>query len=492
MNFKSEQLNDYFVDDYLPTIGVECHVQLDTKTKLFTAINNQLTDDQLPNSAVGPLCLGLPGTLPVVNQKALDLAIAAGLFLKAKIASETRFDRKHYFYPDLPSGYQISQHHYPIIEGGLVEIPTDAKTSFSVRIQKAHLEADAGKLTHVEGQDYSLVDLNRVGTPLLEIVSQPDLHSPQQVKQYAKELYLLMTYARVCQGNLAAGNLRFDVNVSVSKSANQLGIRTEIKNLNSFRFIEQAVRFEINRQIQLLEDNQTVIQETRGFDEQTKTTFSQRQKEDAQDYRYMPDPDIPPIKIDSNQVQEVEKNLPIKPQIVRQTLNNWRIPFSDWETILDNQKLAQFLVAKNQTLNIDQAQLFVKWLIGDLLALLKQNQIVVKDILNNFENLKIIINKRLADEISNLTVKQVLVDLLVEKISLTNILNQSVKTQITDQTQLQSWIDQIIQEYPQAFADAKQDAKASGFLVGQVMKLSQNQANPRKVAELIQVLLKNK
>ena len=227
---------------------------------------------------------------------------------------KTRFDRKHYFYPDLPLGYQISQHYQPIISSARLEVPITEEQTFSVRIQRAHLEADAGKLMHQTDGSHSLVDLNRVGAPLLEIVSQPDMYSPLQAKQYAKELYLRMIYARVCEGDLFAGNLRFDVNVSLSLDPNKLGTRTEIKNLNSFRFIEQALKYEINRQAKILQSGGEILQETRGWNEMKRQTFSQRSKEDAQDYRYMPDPDIPPLSISAERIAVLQNQLPVTPQ----------------------------------------------------------------------------------------------------------------------------------------------------------------------------------
>jgi aspartyl-tRNA(Asn)/glutamyl-tRNA(Gln) amidotransferase subunit B len=279
--------------NYEMTIGIECHVQLKTKTKLFSASDNDARD-KAPNEATSPIDFGLPGMLPVLNKEAVRLAVRAGKALNATIANVSRFDRKHYFYPDLPKGYQTSQLYQPIIGEGKIEAVLPNGETFEVRIEHAHLEEDAGKLTH--NGDHSLVDLNRAGTPLIEIVSMPDIHSAEQARAYAEELHKRMVFAGVSDGDLYQGNMRFDVNISARKFGDpELGTRTEIKNLNSFRSVERAAAYEFERQVKLLEKGEKVKQETRGWLDDEQKTFSQRSKEEAQDYRYMPDPDIPPI-----------------------------------------------------------------------------------------------------------------------------------------------------------------------------------------------------
>src|SRR3989338_644822 len=296
---------------YDMTIGIECHVQLATNTKLFSATDNDARD-KAPNSVVSPIDYGLPGLLPVLNRAAVDLAIKAGKALGSEIARISRFDRKHYFYPDLPKGYQTTQMYLPIIEAGYIDAPLEDGSSVRVRIHHAHMEEDAGKLTHFG--DHSLVDLNRAGTPLIEIVSEPDIHSAEAAKAYASELHKLMTYAGVTHGDLYHGNMRFDVNLSVAlKGATELGTRAEVKNLNSFRSVEKAAEYEFNRQIDRLESGETIVQETRGCDESAQKTNSQRSKEDAQDYRYMPDADIPPIVLTDEEVERIQSEVPILP-----------------------------------------------------------------------------------------------------------------------------------------------------------------------------------
>jgi len=295
---------------YRATIGIECHVQLKTKTKLFSAVGNDAREAP-PNTLVSHIDFGLPGALPVLNEEAIHLATRAAFALGAEPEHFSKFDRKHYFYPDLPKGYQISQFDEPIIAKGAVNIEVDGEEK-TIGVTRAHLEEDAGKSTHHAGQDYSLVDLNRAGTPLLEIVSEPDMHTSAEAKAYARELYLRMRYADVSEANLFYGNMRFDVNVSVSQT-NELGTRSETKNLNSFKAVEKAVDYEIDRQIERLEKGQKIVQETRGWDDSKQKTFSQRTKEDADDYRYMPEPDIPPIVIEQSYIDKIKKEMPVMP-----------------------------------------------------------------------------------------------------------------------------------------------------------------------------------
>ena len=299
----------YLIDGFLPTIGIECHVQLNTNTKLFSSVDNDAREAE-PNSKVSAIDYALPGMLPYLNREAIVKAVRAGKALKSQIAHESRFDRKHYFYPDLPKGYQISQMYQPLILGGRVDLPSGEY----VRIHHAHVEEDAGKLTHFN--DHSLVDLNRAGTPLIEIVAEPDIHSAAIARAYTEELHLLMTYAGVTIGDLYHGNMRFDVNISVAKPGNPLGTRTEIKNLNSFRAVERAVDYEIKRQIAILKDGGVVEQQTRGWSDAEGKTTVQRSKENAQDYRYMPDADIPPVILTDEDIAKMQENFPVMPSSI--------------------------------------------------------------------------------------------------------------------------------------------------------------------------------
>jgi aspartyl-tRNA(Asn)/glutamyl-tRNA(Gln) amidotransferase subunit B len=329
-----KSLASYLVKGYLPTIGIECHVQLNTATKLFSSVDNDAREAE-PNSKVSAVDYALPGMLPYLNREAIRLAARAGAALNSDIANESRFDRKHYFYPDLPKGYQISQMYQPIILGGFVALPSGPK----VRIHHAHLEEDAGKLTHFS--DYSLVDLNRAGTPLIEIVGEPDIHSAAEAREYAEELHGLMTFAGVTFGDLYYGNMRFDVNISLARPGEKLGKRTEIKNLNSFRSVEKATEYEIARQIALLEKGETVPQETRGWLDDAQKTVSQRSKEDAQDYRYMPDADIPPVVLTEAEIAELQKDLPTLPPEFREKFADLKLDDSVIRVLLSNQNLAK-------------------------------------------------------------------------------------------------------------------------------------------------------
>lgn len=321
---------------YTPTIGVECHVQLATKTKLFSPANNDARG-QAPNTCISPIDYALPGMLPILNQSAVQLAIQAGRAMNCKINAFSRFDRKHYFYPDSPKGYQITQFFAPIIGAGFVELPNGKK----IRVEHAHLEGDAGKLTHFS--NYSLIDFNRVDTPLIEIVSMPDLHSATDARDYCKELWRLMTFAQVSHGDLYNGNMRFDINISLAPTnTKKLGTRVEIKNLNSFRSIEHAVIHEIARQTKLLNTGKKVIQETRGWSDATSKTTSQRSKEEAKDYRYMPEPDLPPLNLSANFITTESKKLPLMPADYRRLFSRI-IPTDTLEILLDHPRLMRGL-----------------------------------------------------------------------------------------------------------------------------------------------------
>jgi len=326
---------------YTATIGIECHVQLKTQTKLFAAVGNDAREAP-PNTLVSHICFGMPGALPVLNQEAVHLAVKAAFALGTEPQRFSKFDRKHYFYPDLPKGYQISQFDEPIIDKGAITLDVNG-VSHTIGITRAHMEEDAGKSTHPAGQDYSLVDLNRAGTPLLEIVSEPDMHTSAEAKAYAHELYLRMRYADVSEANLYYGNMRFDVNVSVSMT-DELGTRSETKNLNSFRSVEKAVDYEINRQIERLESGERIVQETRGWDDDKLSTFSQRSKENADNYRYMPDPDLPPIVLSEEYIASVKAEMPIMPDEWRERLSS--LGSAEAEEMIDSGVISGGMIPK--------------------------------------------------------------------------------------------------------------------------------------------------
>ena len=473
---------------WLASIGLECHVQLKTKTKLFTGVSNQALEAE-PGTLIGPLCLGLPGTLPVVNQQALEYAVLAGLALNAEIADFTRFDRKHYFYPDLPLGYQITQHEYPIVKEGLIEFETKQGTC-KVRLIRAHLEADAGKLSHLDGSDDSLLDLNRVGTPLLEIVSYPDIHSPADAKQYAREIALRMRYAGVSDCDMYAGNLRFDANVSLSKDKNKLGTRTELKNLNSFRNLERALTSEIARQTKLLEAAQTVTQETRGWNETTQETFAQRSKEEAHDYRYMPDPDIPPVVLEPSLIKKLKQSLPATPPAIRQILKKLELPSSISETILDYPEAANLVLKLVETQPAGITKTIANWLAGEILRWVSAREVSWASVTAAEPVLVLLAELVDVGKLSSTQAKSAIANIIQDPVKAKADLVSSATQQISDESALLGIIDKVFEAQPKAVADAKVDPKAIGFLVGQVMKLSNGQANPKLVDELIRNRLK--
>lgn len=465
----------------VPTIGIECHVQLATKTKLFSGANNDARDES-PNSVVSPIDYGLPGMLPVLNRGAVDLAIKAGLALGSEIALTSRFDRKHYFYPDLPNGYQITQLYEPIILEGLVKVPLNDET-FDVRIHHAHLEADAGKLTHYD--DYSLVDLNRVGTPLIEIVSEPDIHSAQQARAYAQELYLLMTYVGATHGDLYHGNMRFDVNISVAdEGASELGNRAEVKNLNSFRAVEKVVEYEFKRQSELLEKGEKIEQETRGWDDDKQKTFSQRSKENAPDYRYMPDPDIPPIVLKPEQIESAKAGLPDLPNVYREAWSTLGLDSSVVTTLLSDRNVAELLLAIQKAANDLTTKRIANWFASAVDTDGDQTKLSLdKDKLVELSNM---VEK---NELSSTAAKEIFNEIISgNSKSSREIAEEKNLLQVSDEGAIIKIVEQVLADpaAQKAVEDIKSgNDKAIGFLVGQVMKLSSGKANPALAQKLI-------
>ena len=473
------------MDKYTPTIGIECHVQLKTKTKLFAGVDNDARE-AAPNTLVSPLCFGLPGTLPVLNQQALVLAIRAGLALKATVANYSKFDRKHYFYPDLPKGYQITQYDEPIILEGRVEAVLPDGEIKTVRVERAHLEEDAGKSTHPTGKDYSLVDLNRAGTPLLEIVSYPDMHSPSEAKAYARELYLLMRYADVSDANLFYGNMRFDVNISVSKDPAKLGIRSETKNLNSFRAVEKAVEYEIKRQIELLEKGEVVVQETRGWDDAKQKTFSQRTKEDAHDYRYFPEPDIPPVVIDQSIIDAAADQMPKMPTQLRSSFADLGLDRSQIESLLDEPRMANLLARITAEHDKKTARTIANWLTGEIQRLLAAGQISLDALDKAVDQLCKLAAMVDASALSSTAAKDLLQEVVEKDKDPEELAKQRNILQMSDESELVMIVVKIISDNPQAVSDIKSgEGKAVGFLVGRVMKATAGKANPALVQEII-------
>ena len=490
---------------YEITIGIECHVQLATKTKLFSEVDNDARGKE-PNSCVSPVDYALPGMLPRLNQAAVQLAVRAGKALNATVNPESRFDRKHYYYPDLPKGYQISQFYQPIIGAGLIELPSGRQ----IRIEHAHLEEDAGKLSH--GHGYSLVDLNRAGTPLLEIVSMPDIHSAKEAHDYCKELWRAMVFAGVTLGDLYNGNMRFDVNISLAlPGAKELGTRAEIKNLNSFHSVEKAVEFEYKRQSKLLDAGQRVKQETRGYNDATGETTPQRSKEEAQDYRYMPEPDVAPIRLSPEFIASEFATVPPLPRDYRRLLSGV-LPSDTLEVLLDYPQLMQALTsilgdwqpkpttaAGAETLTADppkvsatqasQLQRIANLFASVLLA--EENASLLNDPMPSADQLIQLATMLEKGELSSTAGKQVFLKFFDPDMHFKDtrtIAKELNVLQENDLGAIETFVDTVIADpaNAQAIADFQAGSdKVIGFLVGQVMKASRGKANPASAQQLL-------
>ncbi|PLS81930.1 Asp-tRNA(Asn)/Glu-tRNA(Gln) amidotransferase subunit GatB, partial [Candidatus Saccharibacteria bacterium] len=469
------------LSQYEPTIGIECHVQLKTATKLFSGADNDARE-AAPNTTVSPICFGLPGTLPVLNKSAVALAIRAGIALNAEIAHVSSFDRKHYFYPDLPKGYQITQLERPIVGQGKIDVPLDGGT-FEVRITRAHMEEDAGKLTHPGGADYSLVDLNRAGTPLVEVVSEADMKSPEQAKAFAQELYLLMKFAGVSEANLYHGNMRFDVNISVAKKgAKAWGTRVEIKNLNSFRSVEKAAEFEYRRQVELIEKGETIVQETRGWDDSKQKTFSQRSKEEAQDYRYFPDADIPPIVLDDEVIAAQRNAMPLLPPEFRARWQPLGLDQSVINALLSSLASANAVTQVQATAGDEAAKRVAHWF-SSTVTNSEQDEPNNEDanISGDIDTASLIELATMAEksEVSSTAAKDIFKRFMQTGESPRAIAEEQNLLQVSDSGEIEAIVDQVLADpsAQKAVEDIKAgNDKAIGFLVGQVMKLSKGKA----------------
>lgn len=466
---------------YIPTIGIECHVQLATKTKLFSEVDNDARNKE-PNACVSPVDYALPGMLPRLNGEAVRLAILAGKAMNCEINPSSRFDRKHYFYPDSPKGYQITQFYHPIIGAGYVELASGTR----VRIEHAHLEGDAGKLTHFA--DYSLVDLNRVDTPLIEIVSMPDIHSAKDAHDYCHELWRLMTYAGVSYGDLYNGNMRFDINVSLAPEGSEvLGTRAEVKNLNSFRSVERAVLYEIERQSKILDAGEKVVQETRGWNDATGKTTGQRSKEEAKDYRYMPEPDIPPLRLSSEFIEAEAAKLPLMPRDYREKFRG-SIKEDILEVLLDYAPLMRKL-AEVAELEAGAVVLVANLFTSVLLAEEKSAEYL--NDLPAAEQLVELYKMNEARELSSTATKEVFLRLFDPQMrgrGTRVIAKELGLIQENDLGALEAMVDAVLTK-PET-AKAQEDfrngeEKVIGFLVGQVMKESKGKANPAAVQEIL-------
>ena len=478
-------------DEYEMTIGIECHVQLATKTKLFSPADNDARNAE-PNEKTHEIDFGLPGMLPVLNKHAVELAVRAGKALNAPIARVSRFDRKHYFYPDLPKGYQTSQMYQPIILAGYVDAPLEDGSLKRVRIHHAHMEEDAGKLMHHDG--YSLVDLNRAGTPLIEIVSEPDIHSAEEAKAYASELHKLMVYAGVTHGDLYHGNMRFDVNISVAKKgATELGKRAEVKNLNSFRSVERAAEYEFKRQVDLLERGEPVVQETRGWSDDKQITTSQRSKEDAQDYRYMPDADIPPVVLSDEEIARIQAEVPMLPGEYREKLSVLNVDKSVVYTIMDFKPYVDIVLGALDRKGAPTARRIANWFASVNTAVTTErgdcDAIDTSGVVPKLESLIKLSDLVDQGELSSTAAKEVFIAVVSNTTDDPRKLAEEKNLlQVSDESAIAAIVDEVLNDPASAasIADIKAGKdKAIGYLVGQVMKRSKGQANPSLAQKLM-------
>ena len=475
-------------DKYEVVIGLEVHAQLKTKSKIFAPDSTEFGSEQ--NSHISAITLGMPGVLPVLNKECVNMGILLGLALNCEIPNRCKFDRKQYFYPDLPKGYQISQYDEPICVNGWLNVKGKR-----IGITRAHLEEDAGKLVHVgaagiNGATYSLVDLNRAGTPLLEIVSEPDMRSSEEARNYMEELRNIVRYLGVCDGNLEEGSMRCDANISIMpKGSTEFGTRAEIKNVNSFSALQRAIEYEIDRQIEIVEEGGEVVQETRLWDDNLKETRSMRGKEDAHDYRYFPEPDLMPLEISREWVENIRKTMPELPEQKRQRYMSLGLSEYDASVIVEQMPLALFF---DKTLELGaNPKTAVNFIMGEIAAYLKENKVEINETKLTPENLAELIALIEKGTISNNIGKQILVEeMIVNGEKASAIVERKGLSQISDEGAIKEIVEKVVNSHPNEI-EAYRNGKTNllGFFVGQVMKETKGRANPKTVNELIRKIL---
>ena len=465
-------------------IGLEVHVQLSTRSKLFSGTSTAFGAE--PNTQANIYDLAMPGTLPVLNGEALHMAVRFGLAIGAEISRQSIFDRKNYFYPDLPKGYQTSQLDYPTVGRGSIVIPLEGGGEKRIGVTRAHMEEDAGKSLHEAFTDGSGIDLNRAGTPLLEIVSDPDLRSAKEAVAYLKKLHSIVRYLDISDGDMSQGSMRCDANVSIRPmGATEFGTRTEIKNINSFRFVEKAINFEARRQRELLEDGGTVTQETRLYDSSRDETRPMRGKEVANDYRYFPEPDLLPVVIDDKLIEQIRAELPELPDARRQRFTaEYGLSPYDADVLTANREMADYF--ERVATACGDAKLAANWVSVELQALLNRENLEIADSPISTANLATLIQRIKDETISGKIAKTVFEQLAGGDAGVDEIIEQQGLRQVTDAGEIEKLIDQVIAENaPQAqqFRNGKQ--QVLGYLVGQAMKLSKGKANPAQVNQLL-------
>ncbi|MBK8182348.1 MAG: Asp-tRNA(Asn)/Glu-tRNA(Gln) amidotransferase subunit GatB [Candidatus Competibacteraceae bacterium] len=471
-------------------IGLEIHAQLATKSKIFSGASTAYGAD--PNTQACAIDLGMPGVLPVLNQDAVRMAAMFGLAIGAEVAQRSVFARKNYFYPDLPKGYQISQYELPVAQKGQLHIDLEQGASKLIGITRAHLEEDAGKSLHEDFQGLSGIDLNRAGTPLLEIVSEPDLRSAKEAVAYMKKLHQMVVYLGICDGNMQEGSFRCDANVSVRRQGDpKLGTRAEIKNLNSFRFVERAIEFEIERQIDLIEAGGKVVQETRLYDPDKGETRSMRGKEEANDYRYFPDPDLLPLVIDQDVIAAIRASLPELPDAKKQRfITQYGLSGYDAGVLTTSRALGDYYEATVAALS-GEPKLCANWVMGDLSAFLNKDNREITDSPVNPAQLAGLLRRIQDGTISGKIAKDVFEALWAGEGETDAIIEKRGLRQITDASAIESVIEAVIAANPEQLAQYRAGKdKLFGFFVGQAMKASKGKANPQQLNELLEKKLK--
>ena len=470
-------------DDYEIVMGLEVHAELSTKTKIFCSCPTEFGAN--PNTHVCPVCMAMPGALPVLNEKVVEYAVKAGLATNCEIAMDSKNDRKNYFYPDLPKSYQISQFDKPLCEHGYVEIENEDGSKKKIRLTRIHIEEDAGKLNHNEFGGGSLVDLNRAGVPLIEMVSEPDLRSAKEAEEYLKKLKSILEYIEVSDCKMQEGSLRADVNVSVrKKGATEYGTRTEMKNMNSFRSIVRAIEYEADRQIDILEDGGKIEQETLRWDDVSGRTFSMRDKEDAQDYRYFPDPDLVAIRLSKEYIENIKNNLPELPESRKQRyLNEFGLSEKDSNMLTASKYLSNLFEGAEKICK--NAKAVANWLLSDVSRILNEKEMEADQIPFTAEQLAkmiILIDK---GTISSAIGKKVLEELFENPKDPEEIIKEKGWIQISDEGAIKEVVLKILEANPQSIADFKAGKdKAVGFLVGQAMKETKGKANPQMLNKM--------
>ncbi|MBF0329709.1 MAG: Asp-tRNA(Asn)/Glu-tRNA(Gln) amidotransferase subunit GatB [Nitrospirae bacterium] len=468
---------------YEAVIGLEVHAQMATDTKIFCGCSTKFGSE--PNSQTCPVCIGMPGVLPVLNKKAVECAIKTGLAVQSKISAYSRFARKNYFYPDLPKGYQVSQYELPICEGGHIEIVIDGEVK-RIGLTRIHMEEDAGKNIHEGGGPYSFVDLNRTGVPLMEIVSEPDIRTPAEAAAYMKKLRAILRYLEVCDGNMEQGSLRCDANVSVRPiGQKELGVKVELKNINSFRYVEKALEYEIKRQINVIESGGKIVQETRLFDSSTGVTQSMRSKEEAHDYRYFPEPDLVPIVPSEAWIEKIRQALTELPDAKRERfVTKYSLPEYDAELLTTDKTVADWY--ETAVLAGGQPKAVSNWMMGELTKMLNDENKSIENCPIKPEHLagmlKLIDNGTISGKIA----KTVFEEMYKTGKNADAVVKEKGLVQISDEGAIEKAVDEVLSKSAQEIERFKAgDEKLMGFFVGQVMKATKGKANPQMLNELL-------